>query len=109
MTRQEYLKKLNNNEQVPFIIASPTGNMTERTWTYKQTPQRTVWEWLEADNNEKYIVLNDSHPPIDITGAWVSQYERGHLKCALITTTERLIEYYGEKQGNELIKYYSEK
>lgn len=106
MTRQEWLKTLNKNENATFIIAKAVKDDYSPMYhnEYRTTPIRPVYEWLQSEDG--YVVLNTEHPPIDITGNWEKWYRSGRLKCAVITTEDDLYKMYGDKQGEEMLKYY---
>ena len=96
MTRYEWLENQNKNEDVTFIIAKAVKDDYSPMYhtEYRTTPIRPVYEWLRFD--DRYVVLNTDHPPIDVTGNWGKWYKRGRLKCAVITTIEDLYKMYGE-------------
>lgn len=107
MTRKEWLERLRMNDEVTFIIAKAVKDDYSPMYhnEYRTTPIRTVSDWLSSEN-DKYIVINADHSPIDITNGWVNWYKTGDLKCAIITTTDDIYTLYGEKQGSKMIEYY---
>ena len=110
MNLLEFLSEQNENNRYTFTICEcerESTNLTNKI--YRQTPIRAVWEWEYFDIANNFIVINKDHPPIDITGHWVTSYNQGHLKNCIITTEKDLIEEYGEKQGREMIEYYDKK
>lgn len=109
MTRKEWLETLNKNEDVTFIIMKAVKDDYSPMYhdEYKTTPIRPVYEWLQTDD-DRYIVINPDHPPIDVTGNWGKWYGSSGLKCAIITTREDLYTIYGSKQGEEMIEHYDE-
>lgn len=110
MNLLEFLSTQNKNNLYTFTICTCEEESEHvKTNVFRQTPLRAVWEWLEGDYLNKFIVINANHPPIDITGYWVTSYNQGHLKNCIITTEKDLIEEYGEKQGREMIEYYNKK
>lgn len=108
MTRKEWLETQNKNDEVTFIIAKAVKdeNSPMYHYEYRTTPIRAVWDWLNGSNNDKYIVINTDHPPIDITNGWGNWYKRGSLKCAIITTNEDLFKMYSGEQAERMIEYY---
>ena len=106
MTREEYLKAVGGT--VTFIIAEAVKESHSPFWSfqYRPTPVMHVDEWLSQSNNDKYIVINADHPPIDITGHHLNRYNQKYLNCAIITTEEDLKQMYSEKQAQEMIEYY---
>lgn len=107
MTRKEWLETLNNNDEVTFIIAKAVKDDYSEMYhnEYRTTPIRPAYDWLNVDE-DRYIVLNTDHPPIDITGNWGKWYRSGRLKCAVITTKEDLYKMYGGKQAEKMLSYY---
>lgn len=106
MTREEYLKIVKGT--VTFVIAEAVKDTNSPMWSYqyRPTPVMYVDEWLSQSNNDKYIVINADHPPIDITGHHLNRYNQKHLNCAIITTEEDLKKMYSEKQAQDMIEYY---
>lgn len=111
MKVKEWLHTKDKNTNVTFIIAKAVKDETSPFYhtEYRTTPIRSVWEWLEGETAENYIVIKADHPPIDATGSWNDWYLKSHLLCAMIATEQDLITRYGEKQGNEMIEYYDNK
>lgn len=110
MKLQELLNNENENVMYTFTIAEyveVTGNYGRTVYT--QTPLRVVWEWMKSGIVDKYIVINKSHPPIDITGHWINNYNNDYLKNCILTTEQDLIKQYGEEQGKRMIEYYDKK
>lgn len=108
MTRKEWLENLNKNEDVTFIIAKAVKDESSPMYhtEYRTTPIRPAHEWLSVD--DRYVVINPDHPPIDITGDWGKWYRNGGLTCAIITTIEDLYKMYGSKQGDEMLRHYDD-
>ena len=77
MKLRQWLETNNKSDRITFIIK-------EADREYRTTPIRNVWEWLESEMPDKYVVLCKDHPPIDITGDWMSWYKRKQLLCAVI-------------------------
>ena len=111
MRVREFLERLNQYDSVTFVIqetAERKAPMYGKKSVYWTTPIRTVDEWLAGGSIDKYIVINSNVPPIDVTGSWTRDYNKGRLKCCMITTEEELILRYGEKQGREMVDWYNE-
>lgn len=107
MKVKEWLQSKGENESVTFIIAKAAE---EQRYEYKTTPIRPVWEWLHFNRiAENYIIINADHPPIDFSGSWMNQYNRGQLRCAIIVSIEDVYKIYSERQAEDIIKYYDEK
>lgn len=77
MELRKWLELKDKSERITFIIK-------EADREYRTTPIRNVWEWLDSDMPDKYKVICENHPPIDITGDWMSWYKRKQLLCAVI-------------------------
>ena len=105
MKLTEWLQSKGQNDSATFVIAKAARweGAPGHTFEYKTTPIRTVWEWLEGNTGEKYIVINANHPPIDVTGNWVRWYEKGRVLCAMITTEEDVRTIYSEKQAEDML------
>ena len=108
MKLTEWLQSKGENEQATFIIAKAVKNDYSPMYhnEYRTTPIRSVWEWLEGDTGEKYIVINADHAPIDISGGWTNWYKSGILHCAVITTEADLYTQYSETQAKEMLEWY---
>lgn len=110
MKIREYLEKIEKHTDVTFIIQRSIKDDHAPFYhnEFQTTPIRTNQEWLEGEGFiDNHIVINQDHPPIDVTGTWVNWYMAGRLKCAVVTTEEDLIRHYGEKQGRDMIAYYN--
>ena len=75
---------------------------------YVGTPLRTIHEWMHYDMVDKYIVINPKHPPIDIPGHWVHQYDKGWINCCIITTEEDMRTMYSETQAQQMLDWYDD-
>jgi hypothetical protein len=108
MKLREWLEAKGQNEQATFVIAKAVKDEQSPMYRYeyRETPIRTVWEWLGGETADKYIVINPDHPPIDIAGHWVRHYNKGWLKCCVITTEQDLYTKYSEKQAKEMLEWY---
>lgn len=108
MNRREYLKQLEETEDVTFVIVKVVKDENTPFYheEYYQTPIRLVKTWLEATNNEEYIVVKKDTCPIDITGIWDGWYKRGRLKCCMIMKKSDLFVRYSESQAKDMIAYY---
>jgi hypothetical protein len=108
MKLTEWLQSKGQNKQATFIICQSVkyDNTDFYHKEYRTTPIHCVWEWLEGDIGERYIVINADHPPVDIAGHWVNQYKRGDLLCAIITTEADLYRETSEEQAKRMIAYY---
>lgn len=108
MKVKEWLESKGKNEQATFIIAKAVKDDNSPFYhkEYKTTPIFCVWEWLQTNTTEKYIVINADHSPIDITNGWVNWYKGGHLHCAILTTEEDLYTEMSKKQAEGMIAYY---
>lgn len=109
MNAREYLEKMDINSPVTFVIARAVKD--EATpfyhYEYRTTPIRSAWDWLSGVWADQYLVVNDDHPPVDITGHWVKAYQAGRLSCATLTTEADLRTMYSEKQAADMIAYYN--
>lgn len=107
MKAKEYLESIGEG-QVTFVITKSVKdkNSPFYHYEYETTPIYSRWEVLRDKWIDKYIVINANHPPIDITGHWVRAYNKGHLKCAMLTTENDLYTHYSEKQAKSMIAYY---
>ena len=110
MKVKEWLESKGENEQATFIItkAVKDDGSSFYHYEYRTTPIFCVWEWLQTNTAEKYIVINADHSPIDITNGWVNWYKIGHLHCAIITTEEDLYTEMSKEQAERMITYYDE-
>lgn len=110
MTVREYLQKQGRDDQITFVIAHAVKdeNTPFNHYEYRTTAICCAWEWLEKSTwYDRYLVVNDDHPPVDITGNWVRWYKNGHLKCAVITTEEDIrATCGGEEQTQRMIAFY---
>ena len=109
MKLREWLEaQKSENTTATFVIAKAVKDEASPLYhfEYRGTPIRAIWEWLQGETADKYIVINKNHPPIDITGNWVRAYNRGDLNCCVITTEQDLFTMYSEKQAKEMIEYY---
>ena len=110
MNIKEYLKELNSTQQVTFVTVKAVKDDYSPFYhnEFYQTPIRNVWEWLDGtwSNDPDYIVVKKDTMPIDITGVWDRWYKSGSLKCCMVMKKSELIKQYGEKQGNDMIKFY---
>lgn len=108
MKLTEWLQNKGKNESATFVIAKAVKDDSSPLYyfEYKTTPIRTVWEWLEGNTGEEYIVINADHPPIDVTGNWVRHYKNGWLQCAMITTEQDMFTKYSGKQAQDMIEWY---
>ena len=108
MRLKEYLNGLNESDQVTFIIAKAVKDERSPFYhtEYKTTPMKCVWEWSAWEDGHDYIIANENHPPIDITGTWVNWYNRGDLKCSVIISEETLRTLYKDEQAERMIKFY---
>ena len=108
MRLNKYLNGLNENDRVTFVIAKAE----KRDWgpghdtVYHTTPVRVAREWKEWEAGQNYIVANEDHPPVDISGTFVNWYNRGDLKCCVLISEDTLRVMYGEKQAEDMIKFY---
>ena len=111
MKLKDFLKHFNENESFTFVIAKAVKDehAPGHHFEYRTTPIRSIWEWLRGEDMEKYIVINPSHPPIDVTGNWVNSYERCWLHCCIITTEFDLNTLYSGEQYERMLKHYDEK
>ena len=108
MKLTEWLQNKGKNDTATFIIAKAVKDDSSPFYNfeYRTTPIRTVWEWLEGDTGEKYIVIKADHPPIDVTGNWINHYKKGNLLCAMVTTEKDMFTKYSEKQAEDMLDYY---
>ena len=89
----EYLQEQKNYQDITFIITTGDLNRT--------TPIRTAEEWMDSNNDIlEYVILNHKQPPIGWGGAvsWIDKYNRGILKCLLITSEEVLKKQYPREE-----------
>lgn len=116
MNATEYLSKLPTNEPTTFLIARAVKD--EATpffhFEYRSTPARSAWEWLCQDGSgarfgDRYIVINDDHPPVDPSGTWCQWYEKGRLTSVMVTTEADLHLLYRPEQAARMIEYYDRK
>lgn len=108
MKLREWLETKDKNESVTFIVAKSVKDEGSPFYDdiYTTVPMRSVWEWLQGESIDKYIVIKAEHPPIDVTGSWQDWYKAGRLKCCMVTTEESLYKRYSEKQAKDMIGYY---
>ena len=107
MKLREWLDRQGTTD-VTFIIAKAVKDERSPMYhnEYRETSISQVWELKRSPWVDKYIVINANHPPIDITGSWVSKFNKGHLKCAIITTEQDLHTLYCGEQAESMISYY---
>lgn len=108
MRLNKYLNGLNENDRVTFIIAKAVKDEHTPFYhtEYETTPVRVAREWKEWELGQNYIIANENHPPVDITGTWVNWYNRGDLKCSVLISEETLRTMYSENQAEDMIKFY---
>ena len=108
MKAKEYLSRIGNNTKVTFVIAKAVKDENTPYYhtEYKTTPIFGVWEVEKHEWIEKYIVINAIHPPIDITGHWVREFNNGWLKCAIITTEQDLYSFHCLSNTYQVFFYY---
>ena len=114
MTAREYLQKIvekHGPQQVTFVIAHSVRNAAApgHHYEYQTTPVYYTDELLRYPADtwvDKHLVINADHPPIDITGIWVRNYQKGWLYCAMLTTETDLRTLYCETQATSMIAYY---
>lgn len=96
MTLNEFLKHFKGCT-LTFTIAKAVKdeNTPFHHEEYYQTPIRYIDEWNDWTKAKDYIVINPDSCPIDIIGNWQNQYNRGYLKCMIITTEKDLYTRYG--------------
>ena len=108
MKVKDYLNQVNGN--VTFIIQDiqeMEGVSGFHTDKYLTTPIRQSWEWeMSTSGLLDMIVVNKDCPPIDPTGLWNNQYNRGDLKCCMVTREETIRTRYSERQAEQMIEYY---
>lgn len=109
MKVKEYLETLKKYDSITFIIESAvkSDGATYYHEEYRTTPMRSVEEWLEGNGKHlDFVVMNANQPPIGWGGAvnWIEKYNRGQLKCLLITSEECLRKRYPrEEQYNSIL------
>lgn len=116
MNATEYLGKLPTNEPVTFLIARAVKDDASPFYhfEYHSTPIRPAWEWLRQDGSgacfgDKYIVINNDHPPVDPSGTWTRWFTQGQLSSCMVTTTADLGLLYKPEQAARMIEHYDDK
>jgi hypothetical protein len=112
MKLKEWLERKDKSQNATFLIARAVKD--EHTPYYhdefRTTPIRSVWEWLDSEMTDKYIIVCKDHAPIDTTGGgWMNWYKSGRLDCAIITTEKDVFTRYSESQGKEMLEMYDER
>jgi hypothetical protein len=110
MTVRDYLNKHQNEASITFISlkAKKDDHSPFYHAEYRTTPISSAYDWAQNNKVCEKLVINADHPPIDVTGIWVSHYKAGRLLCAMITTEEELVRLYGEAQGRRMVEFYIE-
>lgn len=106
MRFKDYLATLKDNDNVTFIKVEFDETNFHRT-KYLTTANKPVWDWKRAENIQDFIVANKDCPPIDITGGWLRDYNRGFLNCCMLISEEAIYKMYpNQEQAKSMIEYY---
>lgn len=116
MTVREYLEAIgkyntSRTEQLTFLIGMATKDEHTPFYhlRYDNSPIRCIYEWVRLDGKiMDYHVIKESHPPIDAGSGWLNWYNKGHLMCMLVVSTEDINKIYGKEQAESYIAYREE-
>lgn len=105
MKVEAFLSHFEPMQDVTFIIAEAVQAAEGYVYfSYKTAPIWQASEFIGGDFASRYVVIDASHPPLDVSGIWHKWFRSGRLKCAVVATPEDLAVRYGSEWEQYVFK-----